>query len=163
MATNRTRRRISDSQMGLLHMLNDGKGARMIKYLCDIWYRGNIDDPKQQVRAIKRALKRLEYWGLVRTFYAPHDEAHKSWGDFADEAEANLRRRRWESHQGGLVRGLSYNAMRVLYSELGVAGGNGRGNRIAPAGNRKEPALWVEITDAGRSLLSPPGDNFSVP
>jgi hypothetical protein len=136
MASNITRRRISDSQHIMLSTLADGK-AHMVSGI-DAYYAG--DDRKQQAKMQKRAMRRLEHWGLVRVFLAPHPEADKTWIEYQDE-ENEFWLNRGAPHYTG-------NVSVVVMRDMAING------RIAPSGNRKQPVLWAEITPAGVALLT---------
>jgi hypothetical protein len=136
MASNITRRRISDSQHIMLSTLADGK-AHMVSGI-DACYAE--DDRKQQAKMQKRAMRRLEHWGLVRVFLAPHPEADKNWTEYRDE-ENEFWLNRGAPHYNG-------NVSVVVMRDMAING------RIAPSGNRKQPVLWAEITPAGVALLT---------
>jgi hypothetical protein len=133
MISNRPRRRISPEQVSLLQQLRDGQ-PHMAADLGGDSYRNSDINRRQRVASVKRALRQLEHWAMVRTFHAPHREADKTWGDYLDET-----RGRWQ-RRGMPDRWLTIAAMRQQ-------------GRIAPSGNRRQPALWAEITDAGRAVL----------
>ena len=87
----------------------------------------------------KRAIARLEHWGLMRSFMAPHEDADMGWGDYLAEARARARLQGWKDSMLAIA----------VVRQLNSLGG------IAPRGNRKVPVVWVEITEAGVAFLPP--------
>ena len=66
----------------------------MAKYLADEYHAHGYrpGDRRQRLKTAKRAIARLEHWGLVRSFKAAHEEADMVLGDYLEEARARARR-----------------------------------------------------------------------
>ena len=130
MISNQPRRRFSVQQVGLLHTLQDGK-PQMAIYLGDHVYRDS--NRKQQQVSVKRALRHLERWSLVRIFYEPRPDSDMTLPDYIAIARTS---RRWHGKPPGIFQ---------MREQMG--------GRIAPFSNRKQPVLWAQITDAGQDYL----------
>lgn len=137
MISNRSRRRISEQQRQILFRLLDGPEPALDLAVYDLYSRSSTDR-KVQTKSIKRALRGLESWQLVRLFMAPHPDADMSFGNYLDEMRARAKRR---GVKDGPMLSISY---------LRMTSATGR---IAPSGNRKQATLWAEITDLGREYL----------
>ena len=83
--------------------------------------------------SVKRALRHLERWSLVRIFYEPRPDSDMTLPHYIAIARAS---RRWHGKPPGIFQ---------MREQMG--------GRIAPFSNRKQPVLWAQITDAGQDYL----------
>ena len=97
-----------------------------------------------QTKSIKRALDRLQHWGLVRLFKAPHRDRDT---DFWQKAEDRMR------HLGiRTSEDWKYIPGNTRLSDRDARAFCGYRSPV-PRGNRKLDVVWAEITEAGREWL----------
>ena len=146
---NRTRMRISIKQAEMLRSLE--RGQRMAADMTHVdrpyRYGGSLttmDDVTGQTKSIKRALDRLQHWGLVRLFKAPHRDRDM---DFWQEAEDRMR---YHGVRTNEVYKFIPGDTRISFRDIRTQNCY---RSPVPRGNRQLDVVWAEITEAGREWL----------